>query len=284
MRFVAALLMWILTTAALAVAVPAAWAQHNVVDEGGYAALATSAGKDPAVQSAMAAELTSQLVTLAANSGYDVRPDLLSGAAAAYTRSAAFPGQFAQANRIVHRWLFTDAVQQSDASGRWEIDLSPMLADSSFQETLRDFGIRGAVDTGRAVDRERVRLAAAGSAAPGGPVGSVGQRRCDGADRRPRVAHLGGARGHAAKRLAALGVSALIVGAAGWAGIEVARRYVDSALNQTTGDVRDVAEAMVGHAEGSLHQWLNLTLAAGGALVLFGVVVSMLGGLLRKRV
>jgi hypothetical protein len=84
------------------------------------------------------------------------------------------------------------------------------------------------------------------------------------------------------KALAALGVSALIVGAAGWAGIEVARRYIDRALDQITGDVRDIAQAMVGHAEGSLHQWLNLTLAAGGGLVVFGVIVSMLGGL-RKR-
>jgi len=43
--------MWVLTTAALGVAVPAAWAQHNVIDEAGYATLATSAAKDPAVQS-----------------------------------------------------------------------------------------------------------------------------------------------------------------------------------------------------------------------------------------
>jgi hypothetical protein len=84
------------------------------------------------------------------------------------------------------------------------------------------------------------------------------------------------------KALAALGVSALIVGAAGWAGIEVARRYIDRALDQITGDTRDIAQAMVGHAEGSLHHWLNLTLAAGGVLVVFGVIVSMLGGL-RKR-
>ena len=40
MRFVASVLLWLLTTAALAVAVPAAWAQHNVVDEGGYSVLA----------------------------------------------------------------------------------------------------------------------------------------------------------------------------------------------------------------------------------------------------
>ena len=96
MRFLAAVLLWLLTTAALAVAVPAVWAQHNVVDEGGYSVLATSAARDPAVQTAMAAELTAQLVRLADHSGYDVSPDLLGGAAALYTRSSAFPGQFAR--------------------------------------------------------------------------------------------------------------------------------------------------------------------------------------------
>ena len=35
---------------------------------------------------------------------------------------------------------------------------------------------------------------------------------------------------------------------------------------------------MVNQAEVSLHQWLNLTLAAGGVLVVFGIVVSMIGG------
>jgi len=280
-RFVAAFLMWVLTTAALAVAVPAAWAQHNVVDEGGYAALATSAAKDSALQSAMAAELTAQLVTLAGNSGYDVRPDLLSGAATAYTRSAAFPGQFAQANRIVHRWMFTDAVQQSDESGRWEIDLSPMLADSSFQNTLRDFGIRApstlVVPLTENVS-DSLRPGQLRQLARWGPWVSVGAMVLTGVLALFTVA-VARSRG---KALAALGVSALIVGAAGWAGIEVAQRYLGRALDQTTGDVRDIAQAMVDHAEGSLHQWLNLTLAAGGVLVVFGVVVSMLGGL-RKR-
>jgi hypothetical protein len=274
--------MWVLATAALAVAVPAAWAQHNVVDEAGYATLATSAGKDPAVQTAMAAELTAQLVTLAANSGYDVRTDLLSGAATAYTRSAAFPGQFAQANRIVHRWLFTDDAQKSDASGRWQIDLSPMLADSSFQETLKDFGIRApstlVVPLTENVS-DSLRPGQLRQVARWGPWASVGAMVLTGV---LALLTLAVARSRG-KALGALGVSALIVGAAGWAGIEVAQRYVERALNQTTGDIRDIAQAMVGHAEGSLHQWLNLTLAAGGALVLLGVVVSMLGGLLRRR-
>ena len=71
------------------------------------------------------------------------------------------------------------------------------------------------------------------------------------------------------------------MGAAGWAGIEVGRRYVDDGLAATSDDVRNVAGAMVDHAIGSLHRWLNLTIAAGAALVLFGVLVSMLGGLRR---
>ena len=41
---------------------------------------------------------------------------------------------------------------------------------------------------------------------------------------------------------------------------------------------------MVGHAIGSLHQWLNLTLAAGGVLVVLGVLAAMLGGMGKRRV
>jgi hypothetical protein len=84
------------------------------------------------------------------------------------------------------------------------------------------------------------------------------------------------------KTLAALGVSVLLVGAAGWAGLEVVRRYINDALNQTTGDIRQIADVMVNHAEDSLHHWLNLTLAAGGVLVVLGVVAAMLGGLRRS--
>jgi hypothetical protein len=81
------------------------------------------------------------------------------------------------------------------------------------------------------------------------------------------------------RALAALGVSALLVGAAGWAAIEVARRRMNDALTHAGGDIRRIADVMVGDAEASLHQWLNLTLAVGGALVVFGVFVAMLGSL-----
>ena len=39
---------------------------------------------------------------------------------------------------------------------------------------------------------------------------------------------------------------------------------------------------MVDHAEAGLRQWLNLTLVAGAALVVLGVLVAVLGGLVSK--
>ena len=84
------------------------------------------------------------------------------------------------------------------------------------------------------------------------------------------------------KALTSLGISALLVGAAGWAGIEVGARYINDALNRTTDDIRRIADVMVNHAEAGLHQWLDLTLFAGVALVVFGVLVAVLGGLVNR--
>ena len=282
MRFVAALLFWLLTTAALAATIPAAWAQKNVVDESGYASLAQQAARDPRLQSAMASELTDQLVTVASDSGDDVSTSLLSGAATSYTRNSAFPGQFATANRIAHRWMFTDTVAQSDESGRWEVDLSPMLSDSSFQQTLQDFGIAPPSTLSVPLTEnapDSLRPGQLRQLATWGPWASIGACVLTGIF---ALLTLATARSRG-KALAALGVSALVVGAAGWAGLEVGRRYVDDALNRTTGDIRLVADVMVNQAEVSAHQWLNLTLVAGGVLVVFGIIVSMLGGLRRSE-
>ena len=81
------------------------------------------------------------------------------------------------------------------------------------------------------------------------------------------------------RALAGLGISALLVGAAGWVGIEVARRRIDDTLNDTTGDIRRIADVMIGEARGSLHHWLDLTLAAGAGLVVLGVLAALLGSL-----
>jgi hypothetical protein len=280
-RFLATLLLWLLTTAALLVAVPAMWAQHNLVDRNGYGQLATSAAKDTNVQAAMAGVLSAQLQKYASGTGYDANPTLLAAGARAYTSSAAFPGQFALANQLVHRWLFTDAVSQSDASGRWQVDLSPMLSDTSFQQTLASYGIATPKQLELPLTEQvsdSLRPGQLRQVAKWGPWVSVGAAILAGV---LALLTLAAARSRG-KALGALGVSALLVGAAGWAGIEVARGRLESLLDRTTTDVHQVATAMVDHAIGSMHLWLNLTLVAGVALVVCGVLAAFFGSLLRR--
>jgi hypothetical protein len=281
-RFVAALLFWLVTTVALAVAVPAMWAQKNVVDVDGYAALAESAADDPRLQEAMAGELTTQATTLISENGYDVDGDLVRPVASAYTASSSFPAQFAQANRIAHRWMFTDSAPRAeDTDDQWMVDLAPMLADDSLAQTLDNFNIE-VPDTltvpVTVSNVEGLRPGQLKMLSTWGPWVSIGSAIVAGFF---ALLTLATARSRG-KALAALGVSALLVGAGGWAGLELVRRYIDDAVNRTTGDIREVADVMVGHAEDSLHLWLNLTLAAGGVLVVFGIVVAMLGGLRRS--
>jgi hypothetical protein len=155
-----------------------------------------------------------------------------------------------------------------------------MLADPAFKQTLASLNVE-------VPDTLTVPVTASQGLRPGqlrqlstwGPWLSVGAAILTGVF---ALLTLAAARSRG-KALAALGVSALLVGAAGWAGLEVVRRFLNSALDRTTGDIRQVADAMINHAEGSLHQWLNLTLAAGGVLVVLGIIVSMIGGLLRRE-
>ncbi|HEX2284492.1 MAG TPA: hypothetical protein VHI10_06630 [Mycobacterium sp.] len=284
MRLVATVFLWLVTTIALAVAVPAMWAQRNVASEDGYAALAASAAEDAKLQTAMASELTTQITALAADNGYDLNRDLVRGVAVAYTANAGFPGQFAAANRIAHRWMFTDSVQLaegSDDGDRWLVDIAPMLNDPSLKETLGnlDLDVPQTLMVPITVpETTALRPGQLRQVATWGPWVSVGATILAGVFALLTIA----AARSRGKVLAALGISALMVGAAGWAGLEVARRYVNDALNRTTGDIRQIADVMVNHAEDSLHQWLNVTLVAGGGLVLFGVLLSMLGGLRRN--
>lgn len=280
MRLVATVLLWLLTTVLLAVAVPTMWAERNIVDANGYSSFAASAAKDPQLQQAMAGVLTTEVTRILSEYGDVSDTDLIRGVASAYTTNLAFPGQFALANAVGHRWMFTDSAQQVEGTDEWVVDLGPMLADESFRKTLATFDVE-------TPDTLPVPLEVSENWRPGqlrqvstwGPWISVGSTIMTGVF---ALLTLAAARSRG-RALAALGVSALIVGAAGWTGLEVARRYVNDALNRMAGDIRQVADVMVNHAEDSLHHWLNLTLAAGGVLVVFGVLVSMLGGLRRRE-
>lgn len=280
MRFLAALLLWVLATVSLAVAVPAVWAQLNIVDEDGYAALAATAAQDERLQDAMAGELTSQVIALGADQGYALNPELVSQVAVAYTRNSGFPGQFAQANRIAHRWMFTGAVPSGNSTDQWLINVAPMLLDRSFAATLGslDLQVPQTMTVPITVNTPELQPGKLRWLATWGPWVSAATAVVAAAF---ALLTLAAARSKG-RAFTALGVSALLVGALGWAGIEVGHRYVDGALNRTTGDLRTVAEVMVTHAEDSLHLWLNITLIAGAGLVVLGAIVAGIGGLRRR--
>ena len=223
----------------------------------------------------MAAELTDEITAATGTSG--TQATLIGAAAGAYTASEVFPGQFSAVNRVAHRWLFTN-----DAQGQWAVDLTPMLEDSSIRQTLNDFGVQ--VPTGLQVP---ITENESGGLRPGqlrpvalwGPWASIGVAVLTGVFALLTLA----ASRRRGKMFGALGVSGLLVGAAGWAGIEIGRRHVDDALNRTTGNIREIADVMVQHAIDSMRVWLNLTLTISGGVVIIGVIVSLLSGLGSRR-
>ncbi|WP_068181443.1 hypothetical protein [Mycobacterium sp. UM_CSW] len=276
MRFAATVLLWLAATLVLAVAIPASWAQRNLVSEDGYAALAQRAAGDPALQSAMAAELTTRAMALIAAHGggrYPVDGSEVHDVAAAFTAGPGFPPLFARANRAAHRYLFT-----ADGSAEWAIDVAPMLNDAAMQQVLARHHVTVPANLTVPLTESMpssVRPGRLSALARWGPWISAGAAALSGLC---ALLTLAAARGRG-KALTSLGVSALLVGGAGWACIEASGRYVNDALNRTTGNVRQIAEVMVAHAEAGLRGWLDLTLVAGVALVAAGVLAAVLGGL-----
>jgi hypothetical protein len=272
-RSVATTLLWLVATIALAAAVPACWAQRNLIDADGYAALARSSARDPALQQAMAAELTTQVIAIGRKNGSNLPAGVVRGVATAYTAGPSFPDQFVDLNRVAHQWLFADAARQDGR--QWEIDLRPMLANTSVRQTLNNIG----VDVPSSVTLPVTETT--GTVSPGqlrplaiwGPWVSLGVAVLALLAALLTLA-VSRRRGRA---LAALGVSALLAGGGGWAAMEICRPYLDTVLNRTTGNVHTIAGAMVSNAEASLHQWLNVTLAAGVALAVLGLIVTILG-------
>lgn len=275
MRFAATAFLWVITTVALAVAVPTLWVQKNVVDVEGYAAMAQRAAADPALQAAVASELTTQATALIGSRGYRVDPAKVRNVAGVYTAGPAFPAQFAQVNRVAQRFLFT-----ADPNGHEPlvIDLAPMMNDNELQQVLQDFNVRVPATLTVPVTvsaPKRLRAGQLRALATWNPWASTAAAVLAGIAAVLTVV-VARRRGRA---LTSLGVSALLVGAGGWAAIEVTQRHINDALGNTTGDIRQIADAMAGHVEEDVHHWLDLTLTAGGVLVAFGVVIAVLGGL-----
>ncbi len=277
MRSAVTVLLWLFTTAALAVAVPTVWAQTHLIDVNGYESMARKAASKPALQAAVASELTSRAMVLLNQHGYHVDSSLVHEIAAGYTAGPDFPPQFADANQLVHSWMFTGADAQSEGN-QWVIDLAAMLKDSAFAPILADYNVH-VPDTVRVpVTVSTPKILRPGLLRPlaiWGPWVSLAAAALAGISALLTLA-AAHSRGRAS---AALGVSALLAGADGWAAIEGVRRRINDALNDTSGDIRRIADVMVGEAKRSLHLWLDFTLAAGAALVVLGVLVAVLGSL-----
>ena len=286
MRFAGTVVSWLVTTVALAVAIPAVWLQLNIVNEGGYAALAQNAAGDPALQSAMTAELTTRAMALIAARGggrYPVDSSQVHDVASAFTAGREFPPLFAQANRAAHAWLFTEP-RPGLNDNQWVLDVAPMLRDASFQQVLSSHDVTVPADLTVPVTVSlpstfrSLRQGELSRLAKWGPWVTIGATALSGLF---ALLTLAAAR-RRGKALTGLGVSALLVGAAGWAGVKIGGRYINDALNRTTGDIRRIAEVMVAHAEAGLRHWLDLTLVAGAVLVGLGVLAAVAGGLRKK--
>jgi hypothetical protein len=276
-RFAVTVLLWLFTTAALAVAVPTAWTQTHIVDVNGYTAMAQQAASDPVLQAAVASELASRAMVLINQHGYKVDSTQVHDVAAGYTAGPDFPPQFADANRLAHNWMFTGASARSEGD-QWVIDLAGMLKNSAFASMLSTYNVQVPETLRVPVTVATPKVLQPGILRPmvtWGPWVSIAAAVLTGIGALLTLA-VARSRGRA---LAGLGVSALLVGATGWAAIELGRRSINDALNDTAGDVRRIADIMVGVAESNLHQWLDLTLAAGGVLVVLGVLAAVLGSL-----
>jgi hypothetical protein len=277
MRFALAALLWLCATVALAVAVPTVWAQTHVVDVNGYTAMARKAAGDKALQAAVAAELASRATVLINQYSHNADSAQIHAVAAGYTAGPDFPAQFADANRLAHDWMFTGAHTQSDGD-QLVVDLGGMLKDSAFDTLLaaHDLQVPDTVRVPMTVSTPKnVQPGQLRPLATWGPWASIGVVALAGVF---ALLTLAAARSRG-RALAGLGISALLVGAAGWAAIELARHPINDRLNNTTGVIRGIADVMVGQAEGSLHDWLDLTLAGGGVLVVLGVLAAGLGSL-----
>ncbi|MCG5432260.1 hypothetical protein LV457_08130 [Mycobacterium sp. MYCO198283] len=281
MRFVLTALLWLLATASLAVAVPAGWAERTVIRPDGYAALAEEAAADPSLREAMAAEISARVLDYAQAGGYDVQEPLVRGLATSYVAGPDFPHQFGQVNLFAHGWVFTDRAR-TDGVGRWQVDLGPMINSTDLRDALSRYGVDIPDDVSIPVAVSAPDALRPGQLRPlatWGPWVSIGSAALTALFALLTIA-AARSRGRA---VAALGVSALLVGAAGWAAIEVVRGDITNALDTTTGNVRAIAAVLVAQAEESAHFWLNVTMATGGALVVGGVVLSALGGARRER-
>lgn len=115
-----------------AVAVPAIWADRNIVQEDGFVALAAPLGQDAAFQKRLAAATVGTIDTGAVPDALAglVRP-VVEAAAASLTGLPGYPAAWEETLRKSHRLSFADPASlppEADSSSSLTLDVAPLVA------------------------------------------------------------------------------------------------------------------------------------------------------------
>lgn len=283
MRSFTAFLLVLVAILATFVAVPANWAKREVLDRDRFTALMEPLGRDPAVQDAMAQEISQQVQRLLTEQG-DATPPLnsITPYVTSYTRSPQFPAAFTQAVGQVHTWLLVEptADQRMGGATTAEIDLAPMIRDvasaNGVKVTVPD---RVTIDlSGTGANRDLFRA---------GRYASV-------ADTVRQVAWIAPLTAIVAAILALLaahrrgflifylGLGIAVAAGVTWMLGVAAPSYL-SGQGGSGALSPAVLDAAIAQIDKSLSPWILVEAAVGGALALVGLIFGGLGAVADRR-
>ncbi|MET3718815.1 MULTISPECIES: hypothetical protein [unclassified Arthrobacter] len=248
-----------------AAAIPAIWADRNIVQEDGFVALAAPLGQDAGFQQRLAAATVGTIDTGAipdALAGL-VRP-VLEAAVGKLTGLPGYPAAWEETLRKSHRLSFTDPASlppEADTSSSLTLDIAPLVALAT-DELSRATGLpldapeQTLISVGQSDQRQLVERVSA-YAPLGYPVaigaGIAFALALVAARRRWSV-------------LASMGFGALVLAGLWTLASQAARKAV---LGTASGnDVADMfKDAFVAAASASFESWVTGTIVAGGALL-----------------
>ncbi|MGO4803504.1 hypothetical protein AB4089_00065 [Arthrobacter sp. 2MCAF15] len=263
-----------------AVAVPAMWVDRNIVQEEGFVALTAPLGKDPAFQQRLARAAVAGVASSAGipEAFTELARPILDNAAQSLTGLPGYSEAWAETLRKSHRLTFADPSTlppEVDGTSSLTLDVAPLaglVAKQVADATTLPLEAPGQVLIHIGQSDQRQWIERVTVYAPMGYAVAVG-------------AAIAFALAFVAARrrwtvLAGMGLGALVLAGA-W---KLAGDAAGAAVARTSSG-NDVAELFknefVAACSASFGQWIAATAVAGGALLVAGLAVRVLGG--RKR-
>ena len=256
-----------------AVAVPAIWADRNVVQEDGFVALAAPLGQDAEFQQRLAVATVGTIDTGGipdALAGL-VRP-VLEAAAGKLTGLPGYPAAWEETLRRSHRLSFADPASlppEADTSSSLTLDVAPLVALAA-EELSGTTGLpidapeQTLINVGQADQRQLIERVSA--------YAPLGYPLAIGAGIAFALALVAARRRWAV--LVGVGFGALVLAAVWTLGSKGAREAV--LVTESGNGIADMfKDAFVAAASASFGSWVNSTLVAGGVLLVAGLVTRV---------